>query len=606
MRLSHLCLSVAAAFIMQPVAAQNAPPAPYTSALTELRAKLPADARMINLPGIANWKINGNPENSIVPAETISGGKAISIVVDKRRDNPWDIGVAMPVTERISAGDTLFLAVQVRASAADNEAQSGVIASSKIEEAGGSYTLIADTAAQVGDSWTTLYSIGQATQDYAAGATHITVHLAAARQTIEVGNAYAFNLGQNVDKASLPKLTITYPGREADAAWRVPAQKRIEAIRKGDLAITVRDANGTALPKAKVHVEMQRHAFHFGSFVGHDITATDEKGAKLRETFPQMFNYATSPIYWSDWGWQSPKMREGYIASMKYLADNKITWRGHTLIYPGEPFVPTKLKALANDPIAYKKFVMDHVTEVATIAAQYKPHSFDVINEPRDDQYTIKRIGVEGVVEAFKIAQRTNPQAHLFVNDYGIISGGGRNMRNINFYHDFLDQVKKAGAPVSGIGMQGHFGAMLTDPARIYEVFDDFARHGVPLQITEFDIDTTDEDAQADFTRDALTIAFSHPSMEAFVTWGWWEGDHWRPNGAMLRKDWSPKPNYHAWRKLVFSDWWTNAQVQTDNNGAAKIRGFLGDYKATVDVNGQKKVVEFTLQKDGTAVDIRF
>jgi endo-1,4-beta-xylanase len=606
MRLSHLILSVTAAFAMQPVVAQDASPAPYTSALTELRAKLPSDARMINLPGIANWQINGNPENSVVSADAISGGKAISIVVDKRRDNPWDIAVAMPLTERISAGDTVFLAVQVRATAADNEAQSGVIASSKIEQNGAPYTIIADTAAQVGDKWTTLYSIGQATQDYAVGAAHITVHLAAARQTIEVGNAYAFNLGQNVDKSALPKLTITYPGREANAAWRAPAQKRIEEIRKGDLTITVRDATGAIIPKADVHVEMQRHAFHFGSFVGHDITAADEKGAKLRETFPMMFNSATSPLYWSDWGWQSPKMRAGYLASMKYLAANNIPWRGHTLMYPGEPFVPSKLKALAGDPAAYKKFVLDHVTEVATIAAESKPYAFDVINEPRDDQYTLPRIGIDGVVEAFKIAQRTNPKAHLFVNDYGIISGGGRNMRNINFYHDFLDKIKKAGAPLSGIGMQGHFGAMLTDPARIYEVFDDFARYGVPLQITEFDIDTTDEDAQADFTRDALTIAFSHPSIEAFVTWGWWEGDHWRPNGAMLRKDWSPKPNYHAWRKLVFSDWWTNIKLQTDGNGTAKLRGFLGDYRATITANGKTKVVNFSLPKAGTSVDVSF
>jgi endo-1,4-beta-xylanase len=605
MRRSHLWLSVLAALFIQPIAAQTAP-TPYTSALTELRAQLPADARMINMPGVANWKINGNPENSTVAAPEISGGKAISVTVDKRRDNPWDIGVAMPVTEAIAAGDTLFLAVQVRASAADNEAQSGVIASSKIEESSAPYTLIADTAAQVGDKWTTLYSIGVATQNYAAGATHITVHLGAARQTIEIGNAYAFNLGQNVDKASLPKLTITYPGREPDAAWRAPAQQRIEANRKGDIAIKVLDSKGAAIPNAKVHVEMLRHSFHFGSFVGHNITKDDADTAKLRETFPLMFNAATSPIYWSDWGWQNPKMREGYIASMKYLADNKIPWRGHTILYPGEPFVPTKLKALADDPAAYKKFVLNHVTEVTSLAAPYKPFAFDVINEPRDDQYTVKRIGIEGVVETFKIAQKATPDAHLFVNDYGIISGGGRNMRNISFYHEFLEKIKAAGAPVSGIGMQGHFGAMLTDPARVYEVFEDFARYGVPLHITEFDIDTSDEEAQADYTRDLLTIAFSHPSMKAFVTWGWWEGDHWRPNGAMLRKDWSPKPNYHAWRKLVFSDWWTNSKLVANNAGTAQLRGFLGDYRATVEANGQTKTVEFSLPKQGTAIDVKF
>ncbi len=605
MRFGHFCILVLTAFAQQPLAAQTAP-ATYNSALTELRGKLPAEARMINLPGIANWKINGNPEIKIVTAASISGGKAVSVAVDKARDNPWDISVATPVTERISAGDMLFLAVQIRAAAADNEAQSGVIAASKIEESSGDYTVLADTAAQVSDKWTTLYSVGVATKDYAAGETHITVHLAAARQTIEVGNAYAFNLGQNVNTASLPKLSITYPGRDADAAWRAPAQARIEAIRKGDITINVRDAQGMPVPNAKVHVEMVRHAFQFGSFVGHDITRDDADTAKLRETFPLMFNAATSPLYWSDWGWQSPKMRAGYIASMKYLKENKIDWRGHTLMYPAERFVPTKLKALADDNDAFRKIVTDHVTEVANVAAQFEPFAFDVINEPRDDLYTVKRIGIEGYAEAFRIAHKAAPNANLFVNDYGIISGGGRNMRNLQFYHDVLDKLKEAGAPVSGIGMQGHFGAMLTDPARVIEVFDEFARHEMPIQITEFDIDTTDEEAQADYTRDILTAAFSHPSLEAFIVWGWWEGDHWRRNGAMLRKDWSPKPNYHAWRKLIFADWWTNQEQFSGPKGVVKLRGFVGDYRVTVSAGGVTKNTNFSLPKTGQTVEVRF
>jgi endo-1,4-beta-xylanase len=94
--------------------------------------------------------------------------------------------------------------------------------------------------------------------------------------------------------------------------------------------------------------------------------------------------------------------------------------------------------------------------------------------------------------------------------------------------------------------------------------------------------------------------------MEAFITWGWWEGDHWRPNGAMMRKDWTPKPNYHAWRKLIYSDWWTKEQRTTDAAGMVKLRGFLGDYRATVTVDGVTKTIEFTLPKTGHIAEIRF
>ncbi len=604
MRISRIGLLLVA-LIAQPVLA-NTETVPYKSALTELRSKLPSDARLINDPGLANWSINGSPQTQMVAADNISGGKAISITVAQAKANPWDISLTAPITEGISAGDTLFLAVQIRASAADNEAQSGVIAASKIEENGGAFTALADTSAQVSDKWTTLYSVGVVSKDYARGQTHITVHLAAARQTIEIGNAYAFNLGPNADQSTLPRLRVTYSGREADAAWRAPAQARIEAIRKGDIAIRVLDANGAAIPNADVHVAMTRHAFHFGSFVGHDITKNDADSQKLRETFPLMFNTATSPLYWQDWGWQSPEMRTRYMASIKYLADNKIPWRGHPFVWAAEAYVPTKLKALAGKPTEYRKFVLDHVTDVSAAVAPFKPTFIDVLNEPRDDKYTIDRIGIDGIAEAFRIARKAVPDARLFVNDYGIISGGGLNTRNVAFYHDYLDRLAKADTPFDGIGMQGHFGAILTDPARVLAIFDDFARHGKAIQITEFDIDTTDEEAQADYTRDILTAAFSHPNFEAFTVWGWWEGDHWRPNGAMLRRDWSPKPNYHAWRKLVFSDWWTDTKLNSDANGIAKLRGFLGNYKAVVTVDGKVKTVEFALPKEGQTVEVRF
>jgi endo-1,4-beta-xylanase len=605
MRLINIALFLLVSLYATPLIAQTEKGS-YTSLLADLRSKLPSEARLINTPGIASWKVNGTTDFKIVPAANVSGGKAISIVINKARDNPWDIAVTAPLTEGVSVGDALFLAVQIRATSADNEAQSGVIAASKIEENSPPHKLLVETSAQVSDKWTTLYASGIVEKNYSASATHITVHLAAARQTIEIGNVYAFNLGPDIDLASLPKLKVTYPGREATAAWRAPAQARIEAIRKADMNVKVVDAAGKAIPGAKIQVQMTSHAFHFGSFVGHDVTKNDGNSQKLRETFSLLFNTATSPLYWQDWGWQSPGMRASYLASMKYLAEKKIPWRGHTLIYPGEQYLPTKLKALGNDPAAFKKTVLDHVRTVSAIAAEYKPFTFDVINEPRDDNYTINRIGIDGVADAFRIAHAAVPDAHLFVNDYGIISGGGLNARNIAFYHDYLDRLTAAGAPVSGIGMQGHFGAMLTDPARVLAIYDDFSRHKMPLQITEFDIDTRDEEAQADYTRDILTASFSHPNMEAFTVWGWWEGDHWRPNGAMMRRDWTPKPNYHAWRKLIFSDWWTDETILSGATGEAKMRGFLGSYKITVTARGATKSIDFNLTKTSMPLEVRF
>ena len=101
---------------------------------------------------------------------------------------------------------------------------------------------------------------------------------------------------------------------------------------------------------------------------------------------------------------------------------------------------------------------------------------------------------------------------------------------------------------------------------------------GLDLLITEFDINTSDEVLQGDYTRDFLTAAFSHPSVSGVLLWGFWENQHWLPNGALFRANWQSKPNAVAWSNLVFNTWTTRTHVQTSTSGKAVARGFKGDY----------------------------
>ena len=120
-----------------------------------------------------------------------------------------------------------------------------------------------------------------------------------------------------------------------------------------------------------------------------------------------------------------------------------------------------------------------------------------------------------------------------------------------------------AGAPIDGIGLQSHFDSNLTPPSRVLELIDQFAAFGKDLQVTEFDVSVADEQVQADYTRDFLTVCFSHPAMKGFMIWGFWEGAHWKPSAAMIRRDWSTKPNYDAWNDLIYRQWWTDARGVT-------------------------------------------
>ena len=104
-------------------------------------------------------------------------------------------------------------------------------------------------------------------------------------------------------------------------------------------------------------------------------------------------------------------------------------------------------------------------------------------------------------------------------------------------------------------------------------------RVGYEPQVTEFDVHTFDEQLQADYTRDFMTLVFSHPSTTGIITWGFWEGKHYIPNAALHRRDWSLRPAGVAWYDLIFRQWWTPAQQGvTDARGEFQMRGFHGDY----------------------------
>ena len=155
------------------------------------------------------------------------------------------------------------------------------------------------------------------------------------------------------------------------------------------------------------------------------------------------------------------------------------------------------------------------------------------------------------------------------------------------------------------LGMQSHFGGTPTPPEKMLSILDRYAAIGLDISITEHDIDTDDEQLQADFTRDFLTTVFSHPAVVAVLTWGFWENSHWKPDAAYYRSDWSLRPAGQVWRDLVTKKWWTNEAAETGADGHVRTRGFLGDYEISVSCRGVTKQVKAVIPRTGAQVDIR-
>ena len=227
--------------------------------------------------------------------------------------------------------------------------------------------------------------------------------------------------------------------------------------------------------------------------------------------------------------------------------------------------------------------------------------AWDVVNEPLHERDFFTVVPETKIADWYKQARQTDPNALLFVNEYAMLNSR-TSPDFIQKYLAFIKMMQDNGAPLDGIGVQGHIGAQVRNPTDVTSDLDLLQSAGLPINITEFDINTKDEQLQADYTRDFLIACYSHPSVTGFIMWGFWQKDHWKPDAAMFRADGSEKPNAQVWRDLVLGQWKTNLDLQTNAAGEVEGRGHLGTYEITVTKNG--KVLKHTLQltKDRGAV----
>jgi len=127
---------------------------------------------------------------------------------------------------------------------------------------------------------------------------------------------------------------------------------------------------------------------------------------------------------------------------------------------------------------------------------------------------------------------------------------------------------------------------------------DQFATLDLPIQITEFDIDTADRELQVAYTRDFLTTVFSHPAITGVICWGFWEGSHWKPRAAFWDREWNLRPNGRVWLDLFEREWTTDETVTTDATGRCTVRAFKGRIRVGADAGARTADETIQLEHD--------
>jgi GH35 family endo-1,4-beta-xylanase len=553
-------------------------------------------------PVIAKSAIGSLPKKSdskfgtraLIPVAGQSFSQALQAEISVIPPQKWDEHIRFSTTCALNKQDVLFVRFFARGHAQKEESGLARICV-LIEKNGPPYTKELSQNIDLSREWKEYYVPVRLDNNYPERGALTGFDLGHRIQTVEIADFELLSFGTKVDIRSLPRMRVTYPGSEPNAPWRVEANKRIEQLRKGDLSVVVKDSAGKRLPNATVKVTQTRQAFGWGSAVTvRNILRQDNTGEQYRKIIAENFSRV---VFENDLKWQSwdnPRHHADILKATQWLRDHNIEIRGHCLVWPSWKNTPRDLVTLKDDPAALRKRINEHITnEVATMSG--KLVDWDVINEPYDNHDVMKILGNDEMIAWFKLARAYDPKANLYLNDYSILSAGGMDVRHQDHFEKTLRFLKDGGAPINGLGMQGHFGGAATPPERMLSILDRFAKLGLSISITEHDIDTEDEQFQADFTRDFLITTFSHPSVVAVLTWGFWEGSHWRPNAAYYRRDWSIKPAGQVWMDLVRKQWRTELEGKTDSTGRFATRGFLGDYTITVTHNGKTTTKTATL-----------
>jgi GH35 family endo-1,4-beta-xylanase len=383
------------------------------------------------------------------------------------------------------------------------------------------------------------------------------------------------------------------PGLDVDAS--------IEQHRKGSITIE-------AAPGTEVVVEQQRHEFGFGAALANQFFGDrmpPEQRQKYCATFLTNFNCAVTEnaLKWLDMEPVRGQVNYRTVdAILAWTGENGIPLRGHNIYWGIPNRVQPWLKEMPDDEL--RQTLENRALD---IGRRYKGRfaEYDLNNEMIHGNYYEERLGTNITLQMAQWVREADPDAVLYLNDYDILTG-----RRLDDYLRHIRTLLAQGVPIGGIGVQGHLHGDSFDAAALHDALQKLSEFRLPIKVTEFNFPgqrskyyqqrgahlTEDEEkAKAQAIADYYRICFAYPQVKAILMWGFWEGANWIPVSALYARDWTPLPAAHAYRDLVFRQWWTRWSVRTDGTGKCTVRAFYG--KHLVKAGGKEKLVELQSAK---------
>lgn len=242
--------------------------------------------------------------------------------------------------------------------------------------------------------------------------------------------------------------------------------------------------------------------------------------------------------------------------------------RGHTLAWHSQVPGWVSSDGKKNDKNFTKKELLGILkNHIFNVVEKYKGkiREWDVCNEVLDDDQSIVRtdptayklrpsiwatyIGEEFIDSAFVWAHRADPEAKLYINEYGSEFMGDT---KTEAYYNLIKRLKTAGLPIDGCGLQCHLTTGQLDTLKLEKNIRRYADLGLNCIITELDIALANPyaadalEAQAKEYGAITRVFLRNDNCPSMLVWGISDNHSWRHNSPLLfDSNLNPKPAYY-------------------------------------------------------------
>jgi len=153
-------------------------------------------------------------------------------------------------------------------------------------------------------------------------------------------------------------------------------------------------------------------------------------------------------------------------------------------------------RGLTGPPATREELLQRMRDHIHAVVGRYKGKikSWDVVNEALADgdgeevlrdSFWRQIIGDDFIAKAFQYAHEADPDCILRYNDYGLENANKRRK-----LITLIKQLKEQGVPVHAIGTQAHLNVSTASFERMDEALTEMATLGLPIHVTELDINT--------------------------------------------------------------------------------------------------------------------